>query len=474
MSKTASRMIRETAPREGAPARSGFGALRGMRGVRGVGMGILAMWSSGGWAWGEERFPPPEFRTGYTIPTDVFPSPASGMWNFLDTGLLLLALSLAAWLVFYRRSRRGVFLLTCCAVAYFGFVRKGCVCPIGSIQNVSEAAFTGAALPWVVGAFFALPLIFVLLFGRVFCSCVCPLGAIQDLFTWKTVHVPRWLEVSLGLFAYFYLGLAVLYAACGGAYIICQYDPFVPMFRLSGPSYMFLIGGLLLAVGVVVGRPYCRFICPYGVILRLLSPFSRKQVSITPAECIDCRLCEKSCPYNAIRLPTLHAKAQSPRAGKGTLLAIVVLSPVLIALLALLGYRSGDTLSLLHRDVQLAREVAADQASRAETPTDTLKVFRASGQTPDELYAGVDGLRLRFRHGAALLGVWMGLVVSGKLISHTIRRRRGDYSADPGTCVACARCFSSCPVELKRRGVFTTEDVEKARRTAAEAGGGTT
>ena len=42
-------------------------------------------------------------------------------------------------------------------------------------------------------------------------------------------------------------------------------------FRLNGPSHMFFLGGLLLALGVVVGRPYCRFLCPYGVILRLLS-----------------------------------------------------------------------------------------------------------------------------------------------------------------------------------------------------------
>ena len=418
--------------------------------------GLLALsLLSGALALGEERFPPPEFRTGYNIPTDNYPQPPAYFWNYLDTFLLLAALSLASWLIFYRRSRRGVFLLTCFAVAYFGFVRRGCVCPIGSIQNVAQALFTGTALPWIVGAFFALPLILVLLFGRVFCSCVCPLGAIQDLFTWKTVAVPRWAEVSLGLFAYFYLGLGVVYASCGGPYLICQYDPFVPLFRLNGPSYMLLIGGLLLLTSLFIGRPYCRFICPYGVILRLLSPFSRKQVTITPAECIDCRLCEKSCPYNAIRLPTHHAKPISPLAGKRALVGVILAAPVLLLVLAYLGYRSGDTLALLHRDVQLAREVAADQPNPTTLPSDTLKVFRASGQTPDQLFADVQNLRHRFRFASALLGVWMGLVISSKLLSHTIRRRRTDYTADAGTCLACARCFMSCPVELKRRGLIT-------------------
>jgi NosR/NirI family transcriptional regulator, nitrous oxide reductase regulator len=403
----------------------------------------------------EDRFPPPEFRTGYQIPQDQFPMPAAGWWNWLDTGLLVLCLSLAAWFVFYRRSRRDVFALTVFAVAWFGFVRKGCVCPIGSIQNVTEAIATGGTLPWVVGAFFALPLIFVFLFGRVFCSGVCPLGAIQDLFAWKSVHVPRPVEVGLGLLAYLYLGLAVMYAALGGPYIICQYDPFVPLFRLNGPSYMLFSGGVLLLLGMFVGRPYCRFLCPYGVILRLLSRFSRKQVTITPAECINCRLCEKSCPFGAIRLPSVQSRPTPALAGKRALVTVLLLSPLIVAGLAGVGYASGNALSRLHRDVQLAEEVARDEAAPTQAPSDSLRIFKQSAQAPADLYDAIHGLQQRFRVGASLVGLWMGVVVSGKLIAHSVRRRRSDYTTDPGTCIGCARCFSSCPVELKRRGVIS-------------------
>ncbi len=410
----------------------------------------------------EERFPPPEFRSGYQIPQDQFPARSAAWWDYVDSGLLLAALSVAVWLVFYRRSRRGVMLLTIFAVAWFGFVRKGCVCPIGSIQNVSEAIATGGALPWVIAVFFALPLLFVLLFGRVFCSSVCPLGAIQDLVSWKGLHVPRWLEESLGLLAYLYLGLAVMYAAAGGPYIICQYDPFVPMFRLNGPSHMFFIGGVLLALGVFVGRPYCRFFCPYGVILRLLSRVSRKQVTITPAECINCRLCEKSCPFGAIRLPTTQDKPLPASAGKRGLIAVLALSPVIIVVLAGVGYLSGPTLALAHRDVQLAGAVMQQERQPVTPVPDEVKVFRDTGGTTDELYPQVQIIVHRFRIGAALVGVWMGLAISGKLIAYSIRRRNPDYTADPGTCIACARCFMSCPVELKRRGLISELPVVEA------------
>ena len=402
----------------------------------------------------QDRFPPPEFRSGYNIPKDQFPLPPEAWWNGLDVGLLAATLALASWLVFYRRSRRGVFLLSLFALAWFGFVRKGCVCPIGAIQNVAEATFSGAALPWTVAAFFALPLIIVFVFGRVFCSAVCPLGALQDLFTWKTLRIPRPVEVSLSLLAYLYLGLAVMFAALGGPYIICQYDPFVPLFRLNGPAYMLFIGGVLLALGLFVGRPYCRFLCPYGVLLRLASRFSRKRVTITPDQCINCHLCQQSCPYGAIRKPTQAARPVALLEGKRTLVVMLLAAPLIVAALAVAGYASSNALSQLHLQVQLAEEVAADQRGQVAIPSAQLSFFKSQGQSPNALYAHVVIIQRQFRIGAMIVGIWMGLVISGKLIAHSIRRIRTDYTADTGACLACARCYTSCPVELKRRGVI--------------------
>ena len=50
----------------------------------------------------------------------------------------------------------------------------------------------------------------------------------------------------------------------------------------------------------------------------------------------------------------------------------------------------------------------------------------------------------------ALLGGWIGLVISLKLISLTIRRRSDGYQADPASCISCARCYVSCPIEQER------------------------
>ena len=89
----------------------------------------------------------------------------------------------------------------------------------------------------------------------------------------RSVRVPKWVDHSLGLVPYFYLGAAVGFAATGSAFLICRYDPFVAFFRRSGSDNMLVFGGCLLVIGLFVGRPYCRYLCPYGAILGVLSRF---------------------------------------------------------------------------------------------------------------------------------------------------------------------------------------------------------
>ena len=76
------------------------------------------------------------------------------------------ALGVAVWLVLGRRSRKAALWLTVGCLAYFGFYRQGCVCPIGAIQNVTAAlADSTLAMPFAVILFFLLPLVAALLVG---------------------------------------------------------------------------------------------------------------------------------------------------------------------------------------------------------------------------------------------------------------------------------------------------------------------
>jgi polyferredoxin len=241
---------------------------------------------------------------GYQTPPVQRPLPRAAWWDAVDAAVLTVALGLAAWIVLRRRSRYALVGLTITCLLYFGFYREGCVCPIGAIQNVAVALVDAThAIPLVVIFFFLLPLTLALLFGRVFCGGVCPLGAIQELVVLRPVQVPRRLDRGLGILKYIYLLVAVWWAARPAVdrdFIICRFDPFVGFFRLIGPGDILIFGGVLLLLGTVVGRPYCRYLCPYGALLALVSRLSWRGVTITPDKELDCGLCVESCPYGAV------------------------------------------------------------------------------------------------------------------------------------------------------------------------------
>lgn len=401
-----------------------------------------------------DLIPVPDF-TEYQVPVSMPPAPDHPLWEWLYVGLLLVALSAASYFALVNRSRRAMFLLTIGSLAWFGFVHGGCICAIGAIQNVVLAAFDSSyAIPVTVVLVFLLPLVFTLFFGRVFCAAVCPLGAIQEVVAVRTVRVPSWLDHALGLFPYIYLGLAVLYAAAGTAFVICRYDPFVPMFRLSGDVNMLIFGGALLVMGIFIGRPYCRYLCPYGAILAVLSKVSKWHTRIPPNECIKCRLCEDSCPYGAIELPAAPPPRETRPAARRRLAAMLALAPVLVLGGSGLGWLMTVPLARLDPNVRLAERIHAEDTGQVEGMTDASEAFRNTGQPKEELLASVADIRSNVRWFAVLLGAWTGLVVAGKLISLSVYRRRDEYRPDPSRCVSCGRCYWYCPSEQVRLGLI--------------------
>jgi len=417
------------------------------------------------------RFPPPEFESGYQMPSIAYPPPRALPLEYLDVVVLVLALALASYLVLKRRSRKAVLGLSVFSLAYFGFYREGCVCAIGSVQNVALAlAQPTYAVPLAVMVFFAAPLLFTLLFGRTFCAAVCPHGALQDLVLWKPVRVPAWLEKGLGVIPYVYLGAGVLFAATGSGFIICRYDPFVPIFRVTGSFGILLVGAGFLLVGLFVGRPYCRFLCPYGALLRLAGKACRWQPRITPDVCTQCQLCADSCPYGAILEPAEVPPRRRLLRERARLGWLLIATPLWIALGVWLGFRLAPVAAQVHPSVRLAAryleqqrgELNKDQLTQAE-----LLELRRADRTADELLAEAATAQKQFRIGTPIFGGFVGLVIALRLLGFSIWRKQTDYEPDPGACYACARCFLSCPQERLRLGLAPLEDEEAEAEPAA-------
>jgi ferredoxin len=393
-----------------------------------------------------QRFPQPDFDSGYQSPIIKLPAARPEIFQFLDVAVLLVALAVTSYLVLRKRSRRGIFLMTVFSLLYFGFWRHGCVCAVGSLQNVALAIVgTSYSIPLVVLAFFVLPLLFTLFFGRTFCAAVCPLGAAQELVIWRPLQIPLWLLHVLGMIPVIYLGLALLFAATGAGFIICQWDPFVGFFRFGGPFALMALGGVLLVLGTVIARPYCRFLCPYGVLLGWISRFSRRHATITPDECIKCRLCEDSCPVGAIRKPLAGHPPEARKRGTRRLTLVLLALPVAMAVAAAVGYRVAPPLANGHKTVRLARQIEAEEADLEIAGTLESLAFRASGQPVSELYAEASQIQQRFQVGTAIFGAGLALVFCLRIIGLSLWRQQEDYEPDRGTCLSCGRCFAYCP-----------------------------
>ena len=400
------------------------------------------------WAQAQQRFPKPEFETGYVQPPTTTPDARTLFWEYLDVFVLVLALGIVSWLALKKRSRSGIFWMSVFSLVYFGFIREGCICSIGAIQNVVLAMVDPSyVLPLSALLFFLIPLITALFLGRTFCAGVCPLGAIQDIVAFRPIELPKWLQKVLGLIPYPYLSLAVLYVATKSDFIICRYDPFVGIFRFDAQFQMLLLGGLFLLVGVFVARPYCRFFCPYGVLLGWMSTFSKKHLSITPAECILCKLCANSCPFGAIEEPTPSTGNRNKNVRRFA--AYLLFIPLWMGLGGLSGSMLHVPLSKMNKTVYLASEIVENPELINDQDNIDVRTFMQMGKTLDELVVNAQKIQSQFYWGGWIWGAFMGLVIGLTLTKLSSHRSREDYETDKTNCLSCGRCMDYCPVKAE-------------------------
>ena len=219
---------------------------------------------------------------------------------------------------------------------------------------------------------------------------------------------------------------------------------------------MLALSAGFLAVGLFIGRPYCRWLCPYGAILALLSRVSWRHLRIPPVQCVQCRLCENACPYGAIRQPTVVPSPEERVAARRRLIAVVCAAPILIAVGAGLGFAMRGSLASLHPTVQLAEQIRLEQSGPAKAAIEgaqpsAVDAFRATGESAESLYGRADAIVKEFAWCGTLFGAWVGLVFAVKLVQLSIRRRRTDFEPDRAACVSCGRCFWYCPEEHVRQ-----------------------
>ncbi|MCP4156790.1 MAG: 4Fe-4S binding protein [bacterium] len=395
----------------------------------------------------QDRFPRPDFEGSYQAPEITTPSDESWQMAYLDVIILIVVLIASIMAIFKFHSRRLILAISMFSLIYFGLIRHGCVCPVGSIQNISGALLqVGVILPFTTILLFFLPVIFTLFRGRIYCGAACPLGAVQDLLSLKRFRLPPWLDAGLKLVPPIFLGLAILYASIGSDYIICRWDPFINIFNISGNKNPFIFTLIFVFLSLVVYRPYCRFLCPYGYILKLTSLFSFKHLSITKKECINCGLCGEACPLGQIHTP--EEPVSDFRVNYNKILILVILVPLLGAGGAFIGKASSGFIASLDKRVKLAKLVRSDVPASS---SDEITAFFNSGTSKQDLFEIESEILSQFNTGSTILGLFIGILQGVRLLLYTRKYYYTNFEADRSGCINCGRCFEYCPQEITER-----------------------
>jgi len=151
-----------------------------------------------------------------------------------------------------------------------------------------------------------------ILAGASFCGWICPFGALNDLLTWvrKKLHlpevkVPARLDKVLTYGRYVTLIGIPLVTILTATLWFADYDPYRTIFSLTWlfefnlaehwPAYLIAVG--VLAGGLLIPRFWCRYLCPQGALLGLIQRFSPIKVWRNGTTCINCKRCDRVCPY---------------------------------------------------------------------------------------------------------------------------------------------------------------------------------
>lgn len=154
------------------------------------------------------------------------------------------------------------------------------------------------------------------LLRKSFCSWLCPIGSVSEMLAFagrkllrRNLRLPRWLDLVLMsvkylllgffLWAFYSMGTAGIAAFTNSPYNQVADIKMLLFFTEIGTIGLTVLG--FLAVGsVLIEGFWCRYGCPYGALLGLVSWASPLRIRRNRGTCIDCSKCARVCPA---RLP---------------------------------------------------------------------------------------------------------------------------------------------------------------------------
>lgn len=210
---------------------------------------------------------------------------------------------LAGIFVQFKRTRQFRSLFLVLSVVILGFYRGGCPCSIQSLQN-GILWLSGHSGKWPSLLLFAGLLPVTYLFGRVYCGWICQLGAFQE-FIFKTssfkLFQSQQSQKIMRIIRTIVLLVLIAQLIITKTNLYKSIDPFATVYSFYSSHWIsWILVAIIIISSFIIYRPFCKTLCPVGLILGWISKIPGASVLGIKQNCISCVKGSRECSINAI------------------------------------------------------------------------------------------------------------------------------------------------------------------------------
>jgi len=187
--------------------------------------------------------------------------------------------------------------------------------PIGSLMTLKLWLTTGIfdTIHPAGIVIFAAALLMSALVKKSFCGWICPVGALSELLYkigarifGRNFTIHRYVDYPLRSLKYLLMGFFLYFVLFKMNSAAIQAFLGAPYWKVADVKMLHFFTAMTTTTAVTLGvlgvlslffrNFWCRYLCPYGALVGLLSYLSPLKITRNEEACIHCRRCSKHCP----------------------------------------------------------------------------------------------------------------------------------------------------------------------------------